>query len=45
MKEYIKKNHTPIMFGFSGGLLLSIVLNALENIIIKIALIIMNFLN
>ena len=37
---YLKKNKTAILLGFALGTTLSIVLNLIENIIVKIALII-----
>ena len=37
---YFKKNKTAILLGFAIGTTLSIVLNFIENIVIKIALII-----
>lgn len=36
---YFRKHKTPILMGFSIGTTLSIVLNLIENIIVKIALI------
>ncbi len=38
--NYFKKYKTPILIGFALGTTLSIVLNLIENIVIKIALII-----
>jgi len=39
MKNYIKNNLTPLLIGLSIGLIYSVTLNLIENIIIKIALI------
>jgi hypothetical protein len=39
MKEYIKNNLTPILIGFSIGISSMVVLNTIEDIIIKISLI------
>jgi hypothetical protein len=36
---YFRKHKTPILIGFSIGTTLSIVLNLIENIVIKIAMI------
>ena len=37
---YFRKHKTPILIGFAIGTTLSIVLNMIENIIVKIALIV-----
>ncbi len=37
---YFRKHKTPILIGFAIGTTLSIVLNLIENIIVKIALIV-----
>lgn len=37
---YLRKHKTPILIGFAIGTTLSIVLNLIENIVVKIALII-----
>ena len=37
---YTRKHKTPILIGFAIGTTLSIVLNLIENIIVKIALIV-----
>ena len=37
---YFRKHRTPILVGFAIGTTLSIVLNLIENIVVKIALII-----
>jgi hypothetical protein len=39
MKNYIKNNLTPLLIGLSIGLIYSVTLNLIENIIIKIAMI------
>jgi hypothetical protein len=36
---YLRKHKTPILIGFAIGTTLSIVLNLIENIVIKIAMI------
>lgn len=40
MKEYIKKNITPLLIGLSTGIAFSMTLNAICDLITKIALII-----
>lgn len=39
MKKYIENNLTPLLIGLTIGLLYSITINFIENIILKIALI------
>ena len=39
MKEYIKKNQTPLLIGLSVGLTYGITLVLIEDIIIRIAMI------
>ena len=39
MKEYIKKNWTPLVAGFAVAMMYNVLLNLIESIILKIALI------
>lgn len=39
MKEYIKKNWNPLVVGFAVAMMYNILLNLIESIILKIALI------
>jgi len=39
MKNYIKNNYVPLLFGFVLGVVFCYVLNLIDNIIIKIVLI------
>jgi len=39
MKSYIKNNLTPLLIGFSVGLVYVMTVNLIENVIVKIALI------
>ena len=39
MKEYIKKNWNPLVLGFALAIIYNILLNLIESIILKIAMI------